>query len=79
MSAGIVLVIAGFWVATQVLGGDALQRLGVIGDDHTKETTVAPDPNFSVAPPGGQGSPGLPGGLRDYPPSYKGDGQTYPF
>ena len=27
---GIVLVIAGVWALTQVLGGNALQRLGVI-------------------------------------------------
>lgn len=38
-----------------------------------------PDPNFSVAPDGKSGSPGLPGGLRDYPDTYKGDQQTYPM
>lgn len=30
MSAGIFLVIVGVWVATQVVAGDALQRLKVI-------------------------------------------------
>jgi hypothetical protein len=77
VSAGIVLVIAGIWVATQVLGGDALSRLGIVKSD--TQTTVTPDPNFSQAPSGGQGSPGLPEGLRDYPKDYKGDAQTYPF
>jgi hypothetical protein len=77
VSAGIVLVIAGIWVATQVLGGDALDRLGITSG--STETTVTPDPNFSVAPDGKSGSPGLPNGLRDYPPGYKGDAQTYPM
>ena len=31
MSAGIVLTIAGIWVLTQVLAGDALGRLGIAG------------------------------------------------
>lgn len=30
MSAGIVLVIAGTWVLCQVLGGNALGRLGIL-------------------------------------------------
>lgn len=29
-AAGLVLIIAGIWVLTQVLAGDALKRLGVI-------------------------------------------------
>lgn len=29
-AAGIVLIIAGVWVLAQVLGGDALNRLGVL-------------------------------------------------
>lgn len=28
--AGIVLIIAGTWVVTQVFGGNALQRLGIV-------------------------------------------------
>lgn len=30
---GVVLIIAGVWVLTQVLGGQALQRLNVLGED----------------------------------------------
>ncbi len=29
-AAGILLVLAGVWIGTQVLGGHALQRLGVL-------------------------------------------------
>lgn len=29
-SAGVVLIVAGVWVLTQVLGGHALERLGVL-------------------------------------------------
>jgi len=33
MSAGVVLIVVGAWVLFQVLGGNALGRLGVAGDD----------------------------------------------
>lgn len=29
---GVVLIIAGVWVLTQVLGGHALERLNILGD-----------------------------------------------
>lgn len=31
-ASGVVLVIAGVWVVAQVLRGDALQRLGILGE-----------------------------------------------
>jgi len=43
MSGGIVLVIFGAWVAMQVLGGDALDRLGITTASETK--TEAPPQN----------------------------------
>jgi hypothetical protein len=36
---GLVLIIAGAWVLTQVLGGDALGRLGVTGNATQPGTT----------------------------------------
>jgi hypothetical protein len=70
VSAGIVLIIAGVWVATQILGGDALQRTGVIASD--QKSTVAPDPNFRQVQPGTPGTvPGAPG-LQDVPPGFNG-------
>jgi len=69
VSAGIVLVIAGVWVATQVLGGDALDRLGITSSGSS--TTVTPDPNFRQVPPGTDGTvPGSGGTLQDVPPGY---------
>jgi hypothetical protein len=47
VSAGIVLVIAGIWVAAQVLGGDALQRTGVIASDQSTANWNV-DPNTGV-------------------------------
>jgi hypothetical protein len=75
VSAGIVLVIAGIWVATQVLGGDALQRTGVISSSDSS-STVTPDPNFRTVPPGsvppGATVPGSGGTLQDVPPGFNG-------
>lgn len=40
---GLVLVVAGVWVLCQVLGGDALARLGIAGD--------RPEPNRDIGVP----------------------------
>lgn len=39
MSAGILLVVAGIWVVSQVLGGNALGRLGITGAASVPGTT----------------------------------------
>jgi hypothetical protein len=63
-SGGVVLVIAGVWVLCQVLGGNALERLGIIGQADS-DTTVAgggsiagvPDKGYSGVPHNAQGYP----------------------
>jgi hypothetical protein len=49
---GLVLVIAGVWVLCQVLGGDALARLGVAGP-------VEPDRDIGVPVPDDGYGPGF--------------------
>lgn len=45
---GILLVLAGFWVGAQVLGGDALQRLGITGDTTAAAPPANVDPDTGV-------------------------------
>lgn len=40
MKGGVLLVVAGLWVGFQVLGGNALDRLGVLGDAPTSSPTA---------------------------------------
>lgn len=61
---GVLLVLAGVWVLCQVLGGQALERLGVIGQgggDGTKpgggEYPNVPDKGYSNVPHNAQGYP----------------------
>lgn len=59
-SGGVVLVIAGVWVLCQVLGGDALNRLGLIGqstDSSSSEFGNVPDKGYSNVPHNAQGYP----------------------
>lgn len=44
---GVLLVVAGVWVLCQVLGGNALKRLGL----DEREVPAAPDSAFGVTPP----------------------------
>lgn len=44
---GVVLVIAGVWVLCQVLGGDALNRLGLVS---TEAPAAEPDLGFGNVP-----------------------------
>lgn len=57
---GALLIIIGAWVVTQILGGNALERLGVVKPDDTSSgpSTLAPGP---ITPGPGGGSGGLPG------------------
>lgn len=47
MSGGVLLAVAGIWVLSQVLGGNALGRLGISGEASqpgtTKSTTAVPN------------------------------------
>lgn len=58
---GVLLVLAGVWVLCQVLGGNALERLGVIGNesggDSTPEFGNVPDKGYSNVPHNAQGYP----------------------
>ena len=45
---GILLVIFGFWVGAQVLGGDALQRLNLTGTADTTQAAPNVDPKTHV-------------------------------
>lgn len=62
---GVLLIVVGAWVVTQVLGGNALERLGVVKADQPPAgpSTLAPGPYVPGAPGsgGGGGSGGLPG------------------
>lgn len=57
---GLVLVIAGTLVLCQVLGGNALTRLGVIGKSDTAPASGfpnVPDKGYSNVPHDAQGNP----------------------
>lgn len=58
---GIVLVIAGVLVLTQVLAGDALKRLGIDGSspdgDDSEFGVTVPDRGYSNVPHNAQGYP----------------------
>lgn len=60
-SGGVVLVIAGVWVLCQVLGGDALNRLGITGqqtaDADQQEFPGVPDRGYNNVPHDAQGRP----------------------
>lgn len=58
-SGGVLLVVAGVWVLCQVLGGDALKRLGLIdaADAATPEFGSVPDKGYSNVPHNAQGYP----------------------
>jgi hypothetical protein len=58
----VLLVIAGVWVLCQVLGGDALDRLGIIGQTSDtsgsgKQFPNVPDNGYSNVPHNAQGYP----------------------
>ena len=58
MSAGIVLTVAGMWVLSQILGGNALGRLGISGEP-TKPGSASSGPDIlAPGPPPGTGGPG---------------------
>ena len=59
---GLVLAIGGAWVLCQVLGGDALNRLGVTGQHTDRAATdpefgSVPDRGYSEVPHDAQGRP----------------------
>jgi len=56
---GIVLVVAGVWVLCQVLGGDALKRLGLVGQEAPADDgkVGVPDRGYNNVPHNGQGYP----------------------
>jgi hypothetical protein len=57
---GVVLVIAGVLVLTQVLGGNALTRLGIVGKPAAapdKEFPNVPDRGYNDVPHDAQGRP----------------------
>lgn len=60
-SGGVVLVVAGVWVLCQVLGGNALERLGIIGQSDTSGSTKqfpnVPDHGYNNVPHNAQGYP----------------------
>lgn len=62
-SGGVLLVLAGVWVLCQVLGGNALERLGVIGQGGTdtsggtSEFPNVPDKGYAGVPHNAQGYP----------------------
>lgn len=61
MKAGVLLTIAGAWVLSQILGGNALGRLGITGEP-TKPGTTSSGPDI-LAP----GKPPGPGTGVPYP------------
>lgn len=60
-SGGVVLVIVGVWVLCQVLGGDALNRLGITGQSSTSDAQPefpgVPDRGYNNVPHDAQGRP----------------------
>ena len=59
---GIVLVLAGVWVLCQVLGGNALVRLGIVSDGSSSppaapEFPSVPDHGYNNVPHNAQGYP----------------------
>ena len=64
MSGGILLVLAGIWVGCQVLGGNALGRLGIDGSSSASTTTPTSVPTSN---PNVLGTPGQPATLGGGP------------
>jgi hypothetical protein len=61
--AGIVIMIAGVWVISQIFAGNALQRLNIVKpEDASGGLTLPSLPNTPVTPylPGGSKNPVLP-------------------
>ena len=57
-ASGLLLMVVGAWVLTQVLAGHALQRLGVAGSlGDIKDPVYAPDNGYNNIPHDGQGRP----------------------
>jgi len=56
---GVLLIIAGVWVMTQVLGGKALERLGLTGQSAPADdgNVGVPDRGYNNVPHNGQGYP----------------------
>lgn len=58
---GIVLALAGVWVLCQVLGGNALERLGITGQSSPDlgdfDGTTVPDRGYNDVPHNAQGYP----------------------
>lgn len=64
MTGGILLTLAGIWVGTQIIGGDALKRLGIISDPSADVTEQTPGGPVTTHIPTGQGiKPGVGGDL----------------
>lgn len=59
---GIVLVLAGVWVLCQVLGGNALVRLGIVSDG---SDSPAPAPEYPSVPDHGYNN--VPHNAQGYP------------
>ena len=58
-SGGVLLVVAGVWVLSQVLAGKALQRLGLLQGVgvSVKDPVTAPDNGYNDIPHDGHGRP----------------------
>jgi hypothetical protein len=58
---GVLLTLAGVWVLTQILGGNALQRLGITGQDAPStggsDFGSVPDRGYNDVPHDAQGRP----------------------
>ena len=59
-ASGAVLVLAGVWVLAQVLGGDALRRLHIVGGSDTPPPVVAGSPGTGTVEPPGPGPRQIP-------------------
>ena len=57
---GVLLVLAGTWVLTQVLKGDALKRLGIIGSTNANDIPDPLDPGAAPTTPGPHDAKGRP-------------------
>lgn len=58
VAGGVLLMVVGAWVLTQVLAGHALQRLGLVGSTGgLQDPTYAPDQGYNNVPHDGQGRP----------------------
>lgn len=58
MPAGVLLTVAGVWVLAQILGGNALGRLGITGEPTKPGTTSSGPDILAPGPAPGNGGPG---------------------